>query len=400
MSTLIQSDNTLALMAILVGIAALAIVLEQRYAWASKLTGCIIALIGAMVLSNLRIIPVEAAAYDLVWGWVVPLAIPLLLFNCNIKKIWKESGRMLAIYLISGIGTVVGGILAFYLFNAFIDNLAGITAMMVGSYTGGSVNLAAMADAFGLTGDTVSTSIVADNLLMVLYFFALVAIPGIAFFKKHYTHPLEDALAAEGDGNQNRADSYWKAKPISLKQIALCVACTFAIVAVSTAVADLIAATIPTTNFVFSLLNGLLGSKYLLMTTLTMALATAFPNFFGNLAGAQEIGTFFIHIFFAVIGVPASIYLILTQAPLLLVFCAIIVLTNMLFSFGFGKLFKFSVEEICLASNANIGGPTTAAALAVSKGWTSLIVPTILVGTLGYVIGNYYGLFVGTFLGA
>lgn len=135
------------------------------------------------------------------------------------------------------------------------------------------------------------------------------------------------------------------------------------------------------------------------MTTLTMLLATYLPNFMGNIAGAQEIGTFLIHIFFTVIGVPASIYMIVTKAPLLLVFCLIIVLFNMLFSFGFGKLLKSDLETIILASNANIGGPTTAAAFAVSKGWDALIIPSILVGVLGYVIGNYYGIFVGTFLG-
>ena len=126
------------------------------------------------------------------------------------------------------------------------------------------------------------------------------------------------------------------------------------------------------------------------MPTLTMLLATIKPEFMGNIGGAQEIGTFLIHIFFAVIGVPASIYLIVTQAPLLLVFCAIIV--------GI-KIFKFNLEEICIASNANIGGPTTAAALAIAKGWQAMVVPALLVGTLGYVIGNYYGIFIGTFLG-
>ena len=123
------------------------------------------------------------------------------------------------------------------------------------------------------------------------------------------------------------------------------------------------------------------------------------PEFMGNIGGAQEIGTFLIHIFFAVIGVPASIYLIVTQAPLLLVFCAIIVGMNMIVSFVFGKIFKFNLEEICIASNANIGGPTTAAALAIAKGWQAMVVPALLVGTLGYVIGNYYGIFIGTFLG-
>jgi len=59
---------------------------------------------------------------------------------------------------------------------------------------------------------------------------------------------------------------------------------------------------------------------------------------------------------------------------------------------------KFSIEEIIIASNANVGGPTSAAAMAVSKGWTELIVPALLIGTLGYVIGNYYGIFTGWML--
>jgi uncharacterized membrane protein len=169
-------------------------------------------------------------------------------------------------------------------------------------------------------------------------------------------------------------------------------------VAVSNDVAKFLAHLIPKGNFFLDLMNGLFGNKYLIITTLTMLLATFFPNFTGNIGGAQEIGTFLIHIFFAVIGVPASIYLIITKAPFLLVFCAIIVGMNMVFSFVLGKIFHFDLEEIAVASNANVGGPTTAAAFAIAKGWSELIIPAILVGTFGYVIGNYYGIFVGTFL--
>jgi uncharacterized membrane protein len=70
---------------------------------------------------------------------------------------------------------------------------------------------------------------------------------------------------------------------------------------------------------------------------------------------------------------------------LLLVFVWIAVSVNMILSFTFGKLFRFSLEEIILASNANIGGPSTAAAMAIAKGWRELIVPILLVGTLGYI---------------
>ena len=74
------------------------------------------------------------------------------------------------------------------------------------------------------------------------------------------------------------------------------------------------------------------------------------------------------------------------------------VIVNMLFILFVGKLFKFNLEEILIASNSNIGGPTTAAAMAIAKGWTPLVLPAILAGTLGYIIGNYFGIFIGNLL--
>ena len=101
--------------------------------------------------------------------------------------------------------------------------------------------------------------------------------------------------------------------------------------------------------------------------------------------------------FFVVIGVPASISSILFNSPLLLVFCLIIVASNMIVTFSAAHVFKFNLEDAILASNACIGGPTTAAAMAVSKSWSKLIAPIMLIGTLGYVIGNYCGILIGNF---
>ena len=91
---------------------------------------------------------------------------------------------------------------------------------------------------------------------------------------------------------------------------------------------------------------------------------------------------------------------VLTKSPLLLVLTAIMVLVNMLFCFAGAKIFKASLEDSIIASNANIGGPTTAAGMAISQGWTRLVGPAMLVGVLGYVIGNYAGTIVGIILGA
>ncbi len=401
MSSLISPDKTWILWAILVGWAAISIWLEQTYKWASKLTGAIIALIGAMLLSNLNIIPLESPVYDTVWSYVVPLAIPLLLFKANIRKIWKESGRILAIFLISSVGTMIGAFVGFMLLKDHVPVLYKIGAMMSGSYIGGGVNFVAMSQSFDVPGELVSAAVVSDNLLMALYFFVLIAIPSMALFRKIFKHPHIDEVESQGSNDgKTIAASYWGRKEISLKDIAFAVGSAFVIVAISGEIAAFFKGIIPTDNFGLDLLNGMLGNKYLIMTTLAMLLATFLPKFFGEIRGAQELGTFLIYIFFVVIGIPASIPLIIQNSPLLLVFCTIMVIFNMAITFGFGKLFNFSLEEIILSSNANIGGPTTAAAMAIAKGWTKLIVPILLVGTLGYILGNYFGIFMGNILQA
>ncbi|GHG13427.1 hypothetical protein GCM10017783_26260 [Deinococcus piscis] len=101
-----------------------------------------------------------------------------------------------------------------------------------------------------------------------------------------------------------------------------------------------------------------------------------------------------------VIGIPASIPLILNNAPLLFVFVLVVALVNLLVTMLAGKLLKFSIEEVVLACNANIGGPTTAAALAIGKGWQPLVGPILVIGTLGYVIGNYVGSLVYSLISA
>ncbi len=399
MKTLIDSDNIWVLWAFITGWAAFSIYLEQKFEWASKISGAIIALIGALIFSNLKVIPTESVVYDQVWSYVVPLAITLLLYQCNVTKIWKESGKMLVLFLVSSIGTMFGSTLGFLLLNKHIPELAQIAGMMTASYIGGGANFAAMASAFEIPGDLVSAAVVSDNLLMALYFFVLISIPSIALFRKNFKHPHIDEVEKIGiKEGETAASSYWKSKEVSLKDIGFCIGSAFIIVAVSVSLAEFLSSIIPTSNAFLKIINTLLGNQYLIITTVTMLCATLKSDFFGNLGGAQEIGTFLIYLFFVVIGVPASISSIINNSPLLLVFCLIVVAINMLVTFGVAKLFKFNLEEAILASNACIGGPTTAAAMAVSKSWSKLIAPIMLIGTLGYVIGNYCGIIVGNFL--
>ena len=398
-NSLISADNSWALWTIVVGWAAISIYLEQKYEWASRVSGAIIALVGAMVLSNLNIIPLDAPTYDVVWGYAIPIAIPLLMFQCDIKRVWRESGRMLIIFLIGSVGTVVGAFLGFAMLGKHVPHLAEVAGTMTGSYTGGGVNLVAVSSSLEIPGEVMSATVVADNLLMALYFLALVAIPGIKFFREKFRHPYVDKVESQSaEDAATQAAAYWRGKEISLKDIATSVAISIAIVTVSREIGAILGNIIPKSNTFLALLNTLFSSQYLLISTFTIILVSLMPNFFTKINGPQEIGTFLIYLFFVVIGVPASIMMIIQNAPLLLVFCFVMVAVNMLFSFVGGKLLNYSVEEIIIASNANIGGPTTAAAMAISKGWADLVGPAMLIGVFGYGIGTYLGLTVASML--
>ena len=61
--------------------------LEQKYMWASKISGAIIALLFALVLSNLSIIPTACTLYDdIIWGFAVPMGIPVSYTHIDVYK--------------------------------------------------------------------------------------------------------------------------------------------------------------------------------------------------------------------------------------------------------------------------------------------------------------------------
>ena len=201
--TLIAPDNHWALLAILFASTFLAIWLEQKYKWASKISGAIITLVIAIALVNLHVIPAEAAVFDdIVWGYAVPMAIPLLLIRTNLRKMHREAGRFLAIFLIGAAGTVVGAVLATLLQGGTLEGLPGVGAMMTGSYIGGGVNFTALSDAFHVEPTLKASATVADNLNMAIYFLVLMGIAGSLWFRKRYSHPHIDDVRENGKSGE------------------------------------------------------------------------------------------------------------------------------------------------------------------------------------------------------
>jgi uncharacterized membrane protein len=237
-----------------------------------------------------------------------------------------------------------------------------------------------------------NATIVADNVVMAVYFIVLLALPGSALVRRVF--PLnERSKELYGPDAEAGAAAFWKPKPISLLDIALALSLAFIIATASVKISGHFGQ-----EHMSGLFKAVLGQKFLVLTTLSVLVPLIFPKFTENLSGTDELGTFFIYIFFVLIGIPASLKTIILESPMLLVFCAVMLFFNFLVTMALGKLFRLDLEELILTAAATAGGPMSAAAIAIAKGWQQLIVPGFLVGIWGYVIGTYLGYFTGTLL--
>ena len=68
-----------------------------------------------------------------------------------------------------------------------------------------------------------------------------------------------------------------------------------------------------------------------------------------------------------------------------------VVLVHGVVVYGGGRLARLDVGTLSVASQAAVGGPSSALAVAVAREWRGLVRPGIVDGLLGYAVGNYLG---------
>ena len=374
----IQPDQTWAIWTVLLAAAAFGLVGESSR-WGRKLSGAILTMGFTFVLSNIGAIPADGVpAYNAVWGFLVPLAIPLLLFRADLRRILREAGPTLIAFAVGAIGTIVGTIVAFKIVPLGEEGWK-LASIFSATYIGGSMNYAAAAEAVGLrSGDLLSAGVAADNLVMALYFLLLFSLPGIAWLRRGY--PVRHTEAAVDADTLARETSAGFPLP---GRAAIALALALGLCWVGFGVADVV---------------GWRGGGILVVTALTVIAATVLPGQMQKLAGAEVIGTFLMQIFFAVIGASANVVIVWQYGKLLFVFAALILAIHLVFLLAAGRLLRLDLSELVIASNANMGGPTTAAAMAVARRWQTLVLPAILCGTLGYAIATFLGVGLGNWL--
>ena len=112
------------------------------------------------------------------------------------------------------------------------------------------------------------------------------------------------------------------------------------------------------------------------------------------------VGLFLIQPFFAVMGLSSSLGALLGDGLLVLFYAGVVVLVQAIVVLQACRWFRWPVAECLVASQAAVGGPSTALALAGSLGRPNLVLPSVAIGLLGYLLGTYLGLVVSASLNA
>ncbi|MCH6556493.1 MAG: DUF819 family protein, partial [Chloroflexi bacterium] len=110
-----------------------------------------------------------------------------------------------------------------------------------------------------------------------------------------------------------------------------------------------------------------------------------------RLSGSMLLGTIALHFFFALIGIGSRVSEIVVVGPAVLYLMVIVVGVHGAVIYGVGRLVRTDVATLSVASQAAIGGPTTAMALAMARKWPALMLPGLAAGLIGYAVGNYAG---------
>lgn len=369
---LISPDWDFALWAVLIGIAGFGFWADST-GIGKRVSGVGIMLVAAMILGNFGVIPHVAPAYDVVWGFLVPTAVPLLLLKANLRRIIPETGPMLGAYFLAVVGTLSGavlGLLVLPMGNAGPD-LAGILSA---TYIGGSMNFAAVAEALEFNESTLLTAaLAADNVVGTLHILVVVLIPSVLILRKWIPSPIVETSVAPAHGETDTEDVTLPFKP---GHICLALTISLAIGAIGYAIAA--ALNIPNFGILF-------------ITAITLLVANLFHHQLENLQGAFETGLLMMYIFFATIGAGADVAVMLETGVMIFAYASFIIITHLIVIILGAKLFKMDLAEIVIASLACIGGPVTPVAIAAARGWQNLVTPGIMVGILGYAIANFIG---------
>jgi uncharacterized membrane protein len=237
---------------------------------------------------------------------------------------------------------------------------------------GGGINFMAVADSLQLNAATIGLGLTVDNILGLLYF------PLISYLGAPYETPQDNNSNSVGTLNDDQNVE------VTPNNVITSIAVALTIITASDAIG-------------FKLVH--VVSSSVVATLPTVLLATLIPKTLAPIVYTSEtLGKALLMLFFGSIGNSAgklSAILGSKDIVVLLLYGCMLYGGHLGVLLGVGRWLRIPMPDLLLASNANIGNGATATALASSKGWKSRLLPALLVGSLGNVIGTVLGLWLG-----
>lgn len=373
---------------LILGILSLNVAIAEwlcRHTFCKHFGTALLVIIVTAIIANLGIIPTtnaEAPVYGWLTGDLVQLAIFWILLQVNLRALLKAGAPMIIMFLIGSVATFVGVMVGMFVINgveSFGSDHAGLGAMFTGTYTGGSINFIAMADAYHVdekSGLYVG-AVAVDNIYTAFWMVLCIALPrGLGYLKRRKHPSLEDPerpVVITGIVQDTET--------IHPFDLGIIIAMGAAVVGAARWVAG------------WSEAHGVEIPSMLFLTVFALVLAQF--KFITRLRGTRTLGMFAVYLFLAVIGAWCDVDAFRQLGDLgvnLFFFVMVLISVHGIITFGIGAAFKVDRDIVAIASQANIGGGTSALALARSLGRGELVLPAILVGSLGTGLGNFMGI--------
>jgi len=376
-------------LATLLIVSASGIAMEQKTTFGKALSAPLVTMLISLVLANIGIIPFKSPVYGLINKYLVPLAVPLFLFDSDIRRVVRDAGSLLAAFIVGAVSTVIGTIATFSLIPLTKLGEDGwkVACALNSRHIGGAINFVAVADTLNIDGTVVSAAIAADNVVVALYFALLfyLARAGENGDATISSRSKEESLNLPTLGDDVVVANGETPNPITTSSIAYSIASASCLVTIGGMLTRAICPSL---------------SSMVMTSILTVLAATLCPSWFRKLhSSGSAIGILFLQMFFAASGASGSLLLVLRRAPSLVAFSMMQITIHFAFLLAIGRgIFRLDKNELYLASNANVGGPTTAAAMAQAKEWNRLTLPALLVGVFGYATATALSLSLGPIL--
>ena len=371
-----SAEATLASFAVLSTCGAAASQLEQR-TWLGKAASAPVLAMGVAACAQgagLLAGSGTAAAVAVIWDALLPIAVALSLLTTDVLDV-RPLTAGLAAFGVATAATVLGTAVAFALVGpALGPDAFRLAACLCASYIGGSINFAAVASAVGFASSgspALCAAMAVDNCAMAAFLAVL----------------LQLARRAEKPAQSMPAPLLYAPQSVTVTTLASALACALC----CTALARAVATRLGSTSWQLALIAGIAPAIAALLARLPEGQCP-------SLAGAEQLAGALLLLLFAGLGASVDVRAAASLGLPTFAFIAVQLSVHLVVVLTLGRLMRLPRHLLLLASNAAVGGPATAAAMASATEWPSLVRPAILLGCVGYAIGTPIGVLVNHLL--